>query len=113
MRGWSRLAEKKWYGAEDGESDITVQDFDELLGHSVAVTDAAASVFAVEMIQACPEAKVILNTRRDLDAWHHSAIENLAGQANDSWPVYLSSWLTSRGFWQVVREMLSVPLRRG
>lgn len=101
MRGWSRLVEKKWYGVEDGESNITAQDFDELLGHSVAVTDAAASVFAREMIEAYPEAKVILNTR-DLDTWHHSATENLAGATSDSWIVYMSSWLTARGFWCVI-----------
>lgn len=111
MRGWSRLAEKKWYGTEDGESNITVQDFDELLGHSVAVTDAAASVFAAEIIAAYPEAKVVLNTRRDMDAWYHSAIENLAGQANDSWKGYLSSWITGRGFWSwMVYERLLWPL---
>lgn len=100
MRGWCRLAEKKWYGSEDGESNITAKDFDELLGHSVAVTDAAASVFAREMIEAYPEAKVILNTR-DLEKWHRSAIDNLAGSVNDSWVIYISSWLTGRGFWQV------------
>lgn len=97
MRAWFRLAEKKWYGTEDGESNITAQDFDALLGHSVAVTDAAASVFAAELIEAYPEAKVILNTRRNLDAWHRSAIDNLAGAVNDSWTVYMSCWLTGRG----------------
>ncbi len=99
MRGWSRLAEKKLYGAEDGESNITAQDFDELLGHSVAVTDAAASVFAAEMIAAYPDAKVVLNTRRNIDAWHQSVIENLVVVANDSWSVYLTSWITAQGFW--------------
>ena len=94
MVAWSRLAEKKWYGNNDGESNITVEDFDALLGHSVAVTDAPASVFAAEMIRAYPDAKVILNTRCDIDAWYHSAIDNLAGQANDSWSVYMTSWLT-------------------
>ena len=56
-------------------------------------------MFAAEIIEAYPEAKVVLNTRRDMDAWHHSAIENIAGQVNDSWNVYLKTWLTSRGFW--------------
>lgn len=35
----------------------------------MAVTDAVASVFAAELIAAYPEAKVVLNYRRDLDAW--------------------------------------------
>ena len=99
MPAWCRLAKKKWYGAGDGESNITRADFDAILGHTVAVTDAPASVFATEMIEAYPEAKVVLNVRHDLDAWHHSAIQNLAGAANDSWSVWLSSWITARAFW--------------
>jgi hypothetical protein len=64
------LARKKWFGARDGDCHISAAEFDELLGHCVAVTDAASSVFAVEMIEAYPDAKVVLNVRRDLDRWH-------------------------------------------
>ena len=98
MQAWCRLAKKKWMGPGDGESNITREDFDALLGHSVAVTDAAASVFAAEMIAAYPEAKVVLNRRRDLDAWHKSAIENVAGIAENR-HVYFTSWFTAYGFW--------------
>ena len=108
MRRWSRLAKKKCYGAEDGKSNITAQDCDELLGHSVAVTNAAGSVFAAETIAAYLEAKGVLNTRRDLDSCKHSAIENLAGQANDSWKVHLSGWIIGRDFssWMVYERLL-------
>jgi len=54
--------------------------------------------FAAEIIAAYPEAKVILNTRRDLDAWHRSAINNL-GLVSESWVVYLTSWFTTYGYW--------------
>lgn len=59
----------RWFGPLDGNNDFTAADFDPLIGHSVAVTDAVASVFAAELIVAYPEAKVVLNYRRDLDAW--------------------------------------------
>lgn len=59
----------RWFGPLDGNNDFTAADFDPLIGHSVAVTDAAASVFAAELIAAYPEAKVVLNYRKDLDAW--------------------------------------------
>lgn len=98
MPAWCRLAKKKWRGPGDGESNITREDFDALLGHAVAVTDAAASVFAAEMIAAYPEARVVLNRRPDLDAWHRSAIVNVAGIA-ENWQVYLTSWCTSYGYW--------------
>lgn len=111
MQAWCRLARKKWYGSNDGESNITREDFDAVLGHAVAVTDAPGSVFAREMIEAYPEAKVILNVRRDFDAWHKSAIDNLCGVVNDSWDVYFQAWLTARGFWSwMVYERYLWPL---
>ena len=99
MQAWCRLLRKKWYGANDGESNITRADFDAIIGHAVAITDAPGSVFAAELIAAYPEAKVVLNVRRDVDAWHRSVIRNLLGATNDSWAVYIFSWLTGRGFW--------------
>jgi hypothetical protein len=101
--GWVALARKKWFGADLSSSDpssstITAADFDALLGHSVAVTDAAASVFAAEMIAAYPEAKVILNMRRDVDAWHRSVVRTLV-HANESWAFWVASWLDRECFW--------------
>lgn len=109
--GWVRLARRKWYSSStsesrDGEGQagrrkgavITAAEFDELLGHSVAVTDAAASVFAAEMIAAYPEAKVVLNMRRDLDAWETSLDKTLV-HANESWGFWIASWLDRECFW--------------
>ncbi|KAK3904119.1 hypothetical protein C8A05DRAFT_42776 [Staphylotrichum tortipilum] len=106
--GWVALARKKWYargagGGLDGEGRrkgavITAGEFDELLGHSVAVTDAAASVFAAEMVAAYPEAKVVLNMRRDLDAWEKS-LDGTLVHANESWGFWIASWLDRECFW--------------
>lgn len=98
MQGWVRLCRKKWHGSGDGESNLTVEDFDALMGHSVAVTDAVASVFASDLIRVYPEAKVILNGRRDMDAWHRSAINHIAS-INESWSLFLVSRWTWYGFW--------------
>lgn len=103
--GWVRLARKKWFATPTGgsggsgdEQAITAGDFDELLGHSVAVTDAAASVFAAEMIAAYPEAKVVLNMRRDVDAWAKSLDKTLV-HVNRSWAFWVASWLDRECFW--------------
>ncbi|SPO00995.1 uncharacterized protein DNG_03744 [Cephalotrichum gorgonifer] len=99
--GWVRLAQKKYHGpSPDGDDGprVTREDFDELIGHCVAVTDAAASCFAPEMIAAYPEAKVVLNVRRDLDAWRRSARGTLV-KANRSWAFYLASWFDRECFW--------------
>jgi hypothetical protein len=65
----------RWFGPLDGNTTFTQEDFDAVMGHSTAVTDAAGSVFAAELIEAYPNAKVVLNYRKDLDAWHRSASE--------------------------------------
>lgn len=82
----------------DGNTKITSADFDAVMGHSVAVTDAAASVFAAELITAYPDAKVVLNYRKDLDAWHRSAMKTLA-RANSQHLIYLLSRLDKACFW--------------
>lgn len=84
--GWVALARRKYYGDEPRQ--ITAADFDALLGHAVAVTDAAANCFAAEMIAAYPDAKVVLNTRRDIDKWHASVMSNIVA-VNEDWGKWL------------------------
>ncbi|KAL2146798.1 hypothetical protein VTI28DRAFT_2279 [Corynascus sepedonium] len=114
--GWVRLCRKKWYSSSfsDPQSSssspspssnsrrkgaaVTAAEFDALLGHSAAVTDAAASVFAAEMVAAYPEAKVVLNMRRDVDAWERS-LESTLVHVNESWAFWLASWLDRECFW--------------
>ncbi|KAK0705532.1 hypothetical protein B0H67DRAFT_604329 [Lasiosphaeris hirsuta] len=93
--GWAALARKKFY---EGVSPLPAADFDALLGHSVAVTDAAASVFAADMIAAYPRAKVVLNMRRDVDAWQRS-LETTLVRANESWGFWVAGWLDRECFW--------------
>ncbi|GIJ92711.1 hypothetical protein Asppvi_001989 [Aspergillus pseudoviridinutans] len=52
------------------------EEFDQLLGHCQAVADMPAAYFAPELIQAYPDAKVIL-TIRDIDEWHESVKNTL------------------------------------
>ena len=98
--GWVRLCKKKHEAlAPPGDQPrVTREDFDEIIGHCVAVTDAAASCFAAEMIEAYPEAKVVLNVRRDTDAWQRSAMDTLV-KVNKSWVFYFASWFDKDCFW--------------
>lgn len=101
---WGRLAKRKFYdrsgthGAED--RPITRAEFDALLGHAVAVTDTAAYTFAEELIAAYPEAKVVLNYRSDLDAWHKSFMNTLVATAT-SWSFHLVSLFEARLWWAI------------
>lgn len=57
------------------------QHFDALLGHTAAVTDAPSMVFWKELIEAYPEAKVVL-VERDEDKWFKSVSLLLDGTLN-------------------------------
>jgi len=68
------------------------------MGHSLAVADAPASVFAAELIEAYPDAKIVLNYRKDIDAWHKSLSSTLARGPN-LWGLFLLSCLDKECFW--------------
>lgn len=88
----------RWFGPLDGNTKLTPEDFDAVMGHSTAVTDAAGSVFAAELIEAYPDAKVVLNYRKDLDAWHRSASKTLANVKHNR-VLWILSFLSRQGFW--------------
>ncbi|GES61221.1 indoleamine 23-dioxygenase protein [Aspergillus terreus] len=92
------LQRRKWEGLPDGDVNITAEDFDALLGHADAVVETPAWFFASEMIQAYPDAKVVLNLRQDLDAWHRSAMESLMEEVEDRWSIQILKRLTAPFF---------------
>lgn len=68
-----------------------MEEFDELLGHAVTVTNTASSVFTAEMTAAYPVAMVVLKIRNDLDAWHESAIKIFVG-ISKNWEFWFVTW---------------------
>ncbi|KAH6880062.1 P-loop containing nucleoside triphosphate hydrolase protein [Thelonectria olida] len=61
---------------------FTRDDWDQLLGHAQAVCDWPAIAFAKELIEAYPEAKVVL-TNRDVDSWHASTMKTVYWRVTD------------------------------
>lgn len=59
-----------------GEGDFGRKEWDQLLGDCQAVCDWPACAFAKELIEAYPNAKVILNTR-GIDQWHASVTKTV------------------------------------
>ncbi|GAP85092.2 hypothetical protein SAMD00023353_2200210 [Rosellinia necatrix] len=98
LQQWAQLGRRKWLGPLNDNNIITAADFDVLIGNAVAVTDTASSAFAAEIIAAYPEAKVILNQRKDIDAWHHSINNTIIGTA-DHWLLFILSCLSRECFW--------------
>ena len=52
-------------------------DWDQLLGHSMAVSDAACIDFAPQLPEAYSDPKVILTLRDDANAWYESCMETV------------------------------------
>lgn len=65
---WCEALDAKYF--DKGEA-YTREQWDALLGDFAAVTDMPANVFGPELIEAYPEAKVVL-VERDIDAWQES-----------------------------------------
>jgi hypothetical protein len=65
-----------------GKGTFTRKDWDQLMGHCQAVCDWPAVAFAKELIEAYPEAKVIL-TNRDVNAWHASTMKTVYWRVTD------------------------------
>ncbi|OJD18962.1 hypothetical protein AJ78_01074 [Emergomyces pasteurianus Ep9510] len=66
----------------DGVGEFGRKEWDQLLGHCQAVCDWPACAFAKELIDAYPNAKVILTTR-DVDSWHSSVMKTVWWRATD------------------------------
>ena len=66
----------------EGKGRFGREEWDQLLGHCQAVCDWPAVAFAPELIEAYPEAKVILTTR-DVDSWYASVMKTVDWRAND------------------------------
>lgn len=86
-------------------------EFDKLLGHCMAVTDAPAIDFGPELIEAYPDAKIIL-VDRDIESWYKS-IEPLI-DANFRRDILILAWLdpfyTGR-LWKVTRRNMTLAYR--
>jgi len=64
-----------------GRKKFTRQDWDRILGNCMAVSDLPAIAFAEELIEAYPEAKVILSTR-DVESWYRSVATTIKPQVD-------------------------------
>ncbi|KAL4795334.1 P-loop containing nucleoside triphosphate hydrolase protein [Aspergillus venezuelensis] len=66
----------------DGVGEFGRKEWDQLLGDCQAVCDWPACAFAKELIEAYPNAKVILTTR-EVDSWHASVMKTVHWRVSD------------------------------
>ena len=96
---WVPLMRRKLAGHLQGKKseDIGTPDFDSVLASCEAVTDGPANVFGEELMAYYPDAKVILNRRRDTDAWHASMKKTCLEVF--SVPMWTLSWFDTSLCW--------------
>ncbi|KAJ6444599.1 acyl coA binding protein domain-containing protein [Purpureocillium lavendulum] len=81
-------------------------DFDSVLAECEAVTDGPANVFGEELMAYYPDARVVLNRRKDVDAWYASMRRTCLQVFG--WPMWVMSWFDTElcwlwwNFWEVM-----------
>lgn len=93
------LVRRKYHGARDGDVHISSAEFDILIGDNQAVIDSLPTLFAPDLMAAYPDAKIILNVRRDLDAWHRSIDKTIVQTIHKSWFLWVMHWFSAEFFW--------------
>ncbi|KAJ7457779.1 P-loop containing nucleoside triphosphate hydrolase protein [Mycena latifolia] len=88
---WTEAINAKFFG--EGKP-YGREEWDQLLGHCQAVTDAPSILFSEELIAAYPDAKVIL-TNRDPAKWWKSYDGSLQSMARSK-TLTLAAWLSPR-----------------
>lgn len=83
----------------EGRGTFGRKQWDALLGHCQAVCDWPAVAFSKELVEAYPEAKVIITTR-DVDSWHKSVLKTVNWRANDPELKTLANFDWSAGLYQ-------------
>ncbi|KAH8834828.1 hypothetical protein DL96DRAFT_6657 [Flagelloscypha sp. PMI_526] len=96
LQQWVELGRKKWCRPNN---TITAEEFDERLGHADAIVDTIGYAFAREMIEAYPDAKVVLNSRRDRDAWQRSIEKTFLDELYRPFLIGLICVFQSELFW--------------
>jgi hypothetical protein len=97
---WVRLARRKWggRGTTAGETGITREDLDAIVGHCNAITDQQGAMFALEMAEAYPEAKVILN-RRETGPWYRSVVSTF-GVTMTGFKYHVLPYFSAQLYWR-------------
>ncbi|KAJ7188831.1 hypothetical protein C8R46DRAFT_878133 [Mycena filopes] len=85
--------------------DPATFDWDRLLGDCDAVMDMPPCLFWAELLRFYPDARVIVNRRRDADAWHRS-LDGAAQTVLRGWTLWTLSWFDPALFWWFTTAVL-------
>lgn len=95
---WVRALEWKL----KGKGSWTQKDWDALLGHCMALSDHPCLTFTDELLEAYPDAKVILTVRDNVNVWHESVMETI-------WPFVEKFILKDVSVWRRIWRLFLDP----
>lgn len=78
---WIEVLKSKFHPEDPNRLKLDRKTFDNLLGHRGACTDQPAAIVAKELVEAYPEAKVVL-VERDVDKWFKSYCDTVITASN-------------------------------
>jgi len=95
----------------DGVGKFGREQWDMLLGGCQAVADWPACAFAKELIEAYPEAKIILQSR-DVDSWHASTMKTVWWRASEPDLQIISNFSWGAGlYYPMLKKMFDTFFR--
>lgn len=100
---WNPLLEAKARGDSQPAENF---DWDTMLGDLEVMMDMPPAIFAEELLDYYPDAKVILTRRKDMDAWHRSlqgAMDQVFG-----WGLWFLRFWDAEFFWWYKMMVLCV-----
>lgn len=65
------------YRSKRSKTRLSCEDWDSVLGDCNAVSDLPCAAFSEELIETCPEAKVILTVRNNSEVWYQSVMNTV------------------------------------
>ena len=102
---WTPLLQAKKDGNHQPGREF---DWDVMLGDLEVLMDMPPMFFAEELLDYYPDAKVILNRRKDMDAWHRSL--HAAMRVIDGWSLWTIRLFDAEMCWWYRTMFLSVSL---
>ena len=98
---WAEALRAKFENPDGKQKKWGREEFDQLLGHCMAVCDSPAYAFADDLILAYPDAKVILSIRDSAQAWQRSMCDTVVKTVQEI-------KASERGLMGVVSKVLGV-----
>lgn len=97
---WLRALEGKFPTSPNPPPPFTIREWDQLLGHCMAVTDTPCTIFYRELLATYPDAKVVVTLRDSPTQWWESQMRTIMTLTKPI-PAWLKFFMPKERDWDV------------